>query len=104
MLKIEVWKCHPAWLAQPSKDRNAIIKTFATAVQRHLDKPVRGDGGPYVVQKPGVCLLVWTVESTNTEIVKAYDDLQIRTFFEPLVVVTATPILTARALAIKLGL
>ena len=104
MLKIEIWKCYPAWFDQSSEARNAIIKNFTAAVQRHLDKAVRGDGGPFLIQKQDTCLLIWTVESRNAEIVQAYDDLQITTFFEPLVDVSVTPGLTARNLATKLGL
>jgi hypothetical protein len=104
MLKIEIWKCKPGWLTAPAQERNTIVKRFTSVVQRHLDDTARADGGPFWVEKPTACLLIWTWETRNEEMERAYEELRLRSFFEPLVDVRANPGLTARGLANRLGI
>ena len=101
-MKIEVWKCTPAWGARSSSEQSATLRRFTLAVQRYLDDGIRTEGGPYLVQKAGTCLLIWTWEVNHPQVVGAMTELEINRHFEPLVDLIATPKLTAKRLADRL--
>ncbi len=101
MLKIEVWKCKPSWLGLPTEERDAFSSRFAAVVRRHLEPEARTDGGPYLIYRPGGCLLLWTWEPTpEGDLVQARQELE--AYFELLVDVAMSPTLTAKSLASKL--
>jgi hypothetical protein len=102
MLKIEIWKCRPSWLGLPGSERSTIVKRFAAVVQRRLSDPVRLEGGPFLLDKRDTALLIWTWDTTDGELARAYEELGISTHFEPLVDVRSSPGLTAKALADRL--
>ncbi len=103
MLKIEIWKCRPSWLGLPGNERSVIVKRFASVVQRRLNDQIRPEGGPFLIDKTDAALLIWTWDTSDGELARAYGELGITTHFEPLVDVRSSPGLTARALADRLG-
>lgn len=101
MLKIEVWKCRPTWLALPQEERDTFFDGFSAVVRRNLGSEARADGGPYLIYPPGGCLLLWTWEPRpDGEVVGARQELD--TYFELLVDVGVSATLTAKSLAGKL--
>jgi hypothetical protein len=102
MLKIEVWKCKPAWASRLQDDQNLMLRHLTTAVQRSLDDPGKVDAGPFLVQKPGTCLLIWTWEVNHPEVVRVMEQVELDKHFERLVDVMASSKLTARQLADRL--
>ncbi len=101
MLKIEVWKCKPAWLALPPNERDEFLNRFSAIVRRNLPPEVIPDAGPYVVYPESGCLLLWTWEPRlEGEVVQARRELD--AYFELLLDVGANGTLTAKSLASKL--
>ncbi len=101
MLKIEVWKCRPAWLALPLDERDTFFNRFSGVVRRHLEPDARANGGPFLLYPPGGCLLLWTWEpKPEGEVARARQELE--AFFELLVDVGVSATLTAKSLAGKL--
>ncbi len=101
MLKIEVWKCRPAWLALPLKERDLFINRFSAVVRRNLSPESSPEGGPYLIYPHGGCLLLWTWEPRpDGEVVEARQELDV--FFELLLDIGPNSNLTAKSLAGKL--
>ncbi len=101
MLKVEVWKCRPTWLALLSEDRVAFFDHFSALVRRNLVAEARADGGPFLIYPPGGCLLLWTWEpKPEGEVAQARQELD--SFFELLVDMGVSSTLTAKSLASKL--
>ncbi len=101
MLKIEVWKCRPTWLALSSEERDTFFDRFSVVIRRNLGPEARADGGPYLIYPTSGCLLLWTWEpQPEGEVVRARQELD--TYFELLVDVGVSATLTAKSLASKL--
>jgi hypothetical protein len=99
VIKIEVWKCRPAWNSLSASEQNAIIRRFSNIVQRQLADSMRAEGGPYLVQKKNQCVLTWTWELNQPEVARAIQELRLETYFERVSDAVPSPKLTAKRIA-----
>ncbi len=104
MAIVEIWKAKPSWFTLPLSIRKKIVERLTDVIASpHFSGNGSQDAGPFLIQKEGICLLVWISHTDETAGAARYAESGLTEYCEPLVYATATNVLAAKVLAEKLS-